>query len=560
MTDSVASCIAQSLVGHKVDRIFCVPGESYIGLTNALFDVPEIDLVVCRHEGGAGFMAIADGLVTGRPGVCMVSRGPGLSNAMVSIHTAFHDAAPLVILIGQVERKDVGRMALQEQNYSRLLADIAKEVIEIWEPSQASEAIARAFLLAQSGTPGPVAVILPEDLLDAESTASVLPPRSVSQPLPGEADIERLEALLAKAQRPLVWIGGGISDKADLAAVRAWVETWQLPVCATNKRPHLFDANHPNYAGHVGIRTPASLLDQWKRSDLLIAVGERMTDTLTQSYTFPAAPEPQLPLVHVWPDANELGRVWRPTLGIAADPAALVHILAKRQPPAIPAERKDWIATLHAAQRALSEPKWDRPTDGLNFAAVVCGVNDALPSDAMITVDAGSFATFVFRYLRLNGNQQLLTSVVGAMGAGVPMAVAAGMREPGRRAVAFVGDGGALMTGNELATALQYGVNPIIVIADNGCYGTIGLHHDVRYPGRPLESATMLSNPDFAKWAESFGACGLTIEEESQIKGVLEQAFSIQDRPVVVHAKVSVHQMSAWRQSSRPLHFERRTA
>jgi len=560
MGDTVAGCIARSLAAHGVDRIFCVPGESYIGLTDALFDVPEIGLVVCRHEGGAGFMAVADGLITGRPGVCMVSRGPGLSNAMVAIHSAFHDAAPMVVLVGQVERKDVGRMALQEQNYGRLLADVTKAVVEIWEPSQASEAIARAFLLARSGTPGPVAVVLPEDLLDAPSDAVVLPPRPVILPLPGEADMVRLEALVANAHRPLVWLGGGIAGEENLAAVRSWAQAWRLPICATNKRPHLFDANHPNFAGHVGIRTPASLLDQWKRSDLLIALGERLTDTLTQSYTFPAAPEPQLPLVHVWPDADEIGRVWRPALGIAADPAALVRALAERPAPAADAGRDDWIAGLHAAQRALSEPNWELVPDGLNFAAVVCGINRMLPPGAIVTVDAGSFATFVFRYLRLGGGQQLLTSVVGAMGAGVPMAVAAGLRAPGRRVVAFVGDGGALMSGNELATARQYGVNPLIVIADNGCYGTIGLHHDVRYPGRPLESATQLSNPDFARWAESFGAHGLTLDDEAQVTAVLEEAFAIQDRPVVVHAKVSAHQMSAWRQSSRPLHFERRKA
>lgn len=556
--ESVGKKIADSLVLQGVDSIFCVPGESYLGLTDALTDVPAIRLIVCRHEGGAGSMAIADGLLRGRAGVCLVSRGPGLAHALVALHTAFHDAVPLVMLIGQVERHDMGRMALQEQNYSKLLCDITKTVIEVNRAEQASDAISRAFHLAQSGTPGPVAVVLPEDLLDEQTDAPLVQPRIQVQAGPRAEDLAQLAAMLAQAKRPLIWVGATLTGEGALADLEQLAERWNVPVCSTNKRPHLFDSSHSHFAGHVGIRTPAKLLDLLKQTDLLIALGERLTDTLSQYYTFPAAPNPQMPLVHVWPDANEVGRVWRPALGMACEPHAVVRALLQLSAPAAsatPIERQPWVDNLHALQQQLRAPVWDKTADGVNFAAVVCAVNQHLAADAVITLDAGSFSTFVFRYIAFHRGQQVLTSVVGAMGAGVPMAVAAALRNPQRQVVAFVGDGGALMTGNELATARLYGVNPIIIIADNGYYGTIGLHQDMRYPGRPFEAATQLANPDFALWAQSFGAVGITIASEADIGPALVQAFAPSTRPVVVHVKTSALQMSAWRQASRKLNF-----
>ena len=555
MVETVGRKIALSLELQGVDNIFCVPGESYLGLTDALTDVPSIRLVVCRHEGGAGSMAIADGLLRRRAGVCLVSRGPGLAHAMVALHTAYHDAAPLIILIGHVERKDIGRMALQEQNYARLLCDITKSVIEVFEAGQASDAISRAFHVAQSGTPGPVAVILPEDLLGETTDAALVMPRPAVAAGPLAQDLARLADMLARAERPLVYIGGAIGGAAALADVERLAETWGLPICPTNKRPHLFDSGHPNFAGHVGIRIPATLLDALKKTDLLIALGERLTDLLSQSYTFPAAPDPQMPLVHVWPDANEVGRVWRPTLGLPCDPHAVVSALLRLPVPALSAGRRSWVTGLHAIQKALRAPVWDKVDDGVNFAAVVCAIGKHLAPDAAVAVDAGSFSTFLYRYIGFRRGQQVLTSVVGAMGAGVPMAVAAALRDPNRQVVAFVGDGGALMTGNELATARLHGLKPIIIIADNGFYGTIGLHQDMRYPGRPFEAATQLANPDFALWAQSFGAKGITIDSEDGIEAALAQAFAPTDRPVVVHVKTSAFQMSAYRQASRKLEF-----
>ena len=556
MSRTVARLLAETLQAHDVDRIFCVPGESYIGLTNALSDMNAIQLIVCRHEAGAAFMAVADGRLRPRAGVAMVSRGPGLSNAMVAIHSAYHDATPLVVLVGQVERADFGRMALQEQNYSKFLADVTKAVIEVNEPAQASEGLARAFHLAEAGTPGPVAVILPEDIFDEVTDAEVNAPRPAALAGPRGADLDRLAALLAAAERPLVLVGGAlaadaVTDPAATDALQRLAEMWVLPISPTHRRPQLFDAAHPNYGGYMGIRVPPKLIAEMQKADLMVALGERMTDTVSQSYRFPAAPEPQLPFVHVWPDANEIGRVWRPELGIACAPVEVIHALLARGAPAEAEKRRAWVAGLHAIHRALLEPTWEPAPDGVNFAAVVCAVNRHLAADATVTSDAGNFGSFIHRYMAFKPGQMFLSSVVGAMGSGMPMAVAAALRRPGTQVVAFLGDGGALMMGNEIATAMQYGVAPVMIISDNGMYGTIGMHTHVRYPGRPFMSTMRLTNPDFAAWARSFGAEGITVRTEAEVEPAIAEALSVRTRPVVVHCLTSALQMSAWRRYDR---------
>ena len=286
MTRTVARLLAESLEAHDVDQIFCVPGESYVGFTSAVLQRNTIRMVVCRHEGGAGYMAVADGRLRNRAGCCIVSRGPGLSNAMVSLHSAYHDATPMVMLVGQVERKDFGRLALQEQNYSRLLADVTKLVIEVNEPEQASEAIARAFHIAESGTPGPVAVILPEDIFDDETDVEPDAPRPRALAGPRAADLDRLADMLAKAERPLVLVGGAmlhcaLYDDAVFGDLRRFAEDWVLPICPTHRRPTLFDARHPNYGGYMGIRVPRDLITEMKKADLMVALGERLTDTVS---------------------------------------------------------------------------------------------------------------------------------------------------------------------------------------------------------------------------------------------------------------------------------------
>lgn len=549
MPQSVSKLMVDSLEAHDIDLIYCVPGESYLGFTNALADNNRMRLIVCRHEGGAAFMAAADGRMRGgRAGVCVVSRGPGISNALIGLHTAYHDATPLVVLIGQVERFEAGRLALQEQNYPKLLADVSKAVIEVNEPDQISEAIARAFHIAESGTPGPVAVVIPEDVFDDTTDAVLSRPRPPAQGGPLAEDIDRLAAMIAAAERPLIWVGPTMRE-AGLADLTRLAEEWMIPVSPTHRRPHLFDAGHPNYGGYMASRVHADMLAEIKRSDLLISLGERLTGSLTQGFTWPS-PEPQVPLVHVWPDANEVGRVWRPEIGMACEPWAVVRALLARGAPAGAEKRRGWVAGLNAIHKRVSAPEWESMPDGVNFSAVIAAVNKRLTDDATVTSDAGNFATFVHRYMTMKPGQMFLASVVGAMGAGMPMAVAACLRRPGTQVIGFAGDGGTLMTGNEIATACQYGVNPVFIVSDNNCYGTITQHHDARYPGRPYQAATQLTNPDFAMWATAFGAKGMTIHEESEVESVIEAALAVKTQPVVIHVHTSLQQISAWRKRS----------
>jgi len=556
MTRTVARLLAESFEAHDVDQIYCVPGESYVGLTSALIERNSIRVIVCRHEGGAGYMAVADGRLRDRAGVVMVSRGPGLSNAMVSLHSAYHDATPVVMLIGQVERSDFGRLALQEQNYSRLLSDVTKLVIEVNAPEQASEAIARAFHVAESGTPGPVAVVVPEDIFDEETDAELNPLRPRVASAPRTEDLDRLVTMLAKAERPLVLVGGAlladaVHDNTVFAALNRLAEEWVLPINPTHRRPQLFDATHPNYGGYMGIRVPPELIGEMKRADLIVALGERLSDSVSQSYRFPVAPQPQLPLVHIWPDANEVGRVWRPDLGMPCSPYEVIKALLQDGAPADAGKRRGWVEGLHAIHRKLLAKEWEPTTDGVNFAAIVCEVDKHLAPDATVTTDAGNFASFVHRYIGFRQSQIFLASVVGAMGSGMPMAVAAALRRPGTQVVAFLGDGGALMMGNEIATARQYGANPVMIISDNGMYGTIGMHSYVRYPERAFMEGTRLTNPDFAQWGRSFGAEGITIRNEAELGDGIARAFAVKTKPVVVHCLTSAVQMSAWRRYTR---------
>ena len=556
MVNSVAEIIADSLEAHGIDQVFCVPGESYIGLSAVLVERNNTRIIVCRHEAGAAFMATADGRLRNRAGVAMVSRGPGLANGLVALHSAYHDATPMVMLIGQVERADFGRLALQEQNYSLLLADITKSVIEVNQPDMASEAIARAFHLAESGTQGPVAVVLPEYIFDEQTTKPVVTPTPRLIAAPRSEDLEQLSSMITNAERPLILVGGALLAEAvtnpdvfdDLNTL---AETWVLPINPTHRRPQLFDAKHPNYGGYMGIRIPPTLIEQMKKTDLMVVLGERLTDTVSQSYSFPTAPKPQVPMVHIWPDPNEIGRVWHPDLGIPASPHEVITGLLGRGVPKGAHKRRNWVASLNTIHNNLLAKEWETTTDGVNFAAIVCEVDKYLQEDATITSDAGNFGSFVHRYIGFQQKQIFLSSIVGAMGSGMPMAVAAGLRRPNTQIVCFIGDGGALMMGNEIATAIQYGVNPIMIISDNSMYGTIGMHSYVRYPDKAFMQGTRLTNPDFAAWARSFGAEGITIKNETEVEKGIAQAFEIKVKPVVVHCCTSALQMSAWRRYER---------
>lgn len=545
-TRTAARLIVDSLRAHGVDLAYCVPGESYLAVTDALIEAPDIRLIVCRHEGGAGFMTVADAKITGKPGVCFVSRGPGATNVSIAIHTAKQDATATVFFVGQAERPDLGRGALQEVDYSKTFSDMAKLVIDVRDASLVSEAVARAFHVAESGTPGPVVVVLPEDMLGDETNAPVCPPRPMPRSAPTKADVEKVAEMLAAAEKPLVIVGGTYRGDPLAEKLVAFAEALELPITTVNRRPHLYPNDHKNYAGCLGIRVPAPLIGAMREADLILTLGARMTDSMSQGYTFPRAPIPDQPLIHVYPDPEEIGRVWHPTAAVACEPLELVEALLERRDLAMPkkAGRGDWISRLVSIERGLKEYEHRSSNDGVVFGAVVHEIGKHLKRNAVVTTDAGNFGTWAHRYLGFFPEGEFIGALSGAMGGGVPFVVAAGMRDPNRQLIGFVGDGGFLMTGNELATALQYGVPVKIFVSNNGSYGTIRMHQELRFPGR--ETSTALRNPNFAKMGEAFGALGLRIENDADVAPMVKQAME-HDGPVLVEVMTSLAYMTAWK-------------
>ncbi len=544
MKRTAAQLLAATLETHGVDIAFCVPGESYLAVTDALIDFPSIKLVVCRHEGGAGFMAIADARNRGRPGVCFVSRGPGATNAAIAIHSAYHDALPVVFFIGQIERDEKGRMALQELNYSKTFSDTTKLVIEVDDGEMLSEAAARAFHVATSGTPGPVVVTLAEDMLDDTVSAPVLSPSPRVRMAPAPDDVARIAEMIGKAKKPIVIAGGLVEGAATLAALTEFAEKFDLPVAPSHRRAHVFDSSHPNCGGYLGSRAPKKQLDLMKETDLMLVIGERLGPTVSQGYSFPAAPVPQMPMVHVWPDPVEVGRTFQPTVGVAADVGLFLDaMLAQGAPPAAK-DRAQWIGRLNKVHKELTTWEPVSANDGVVFGAVMSAIRDQLAPDAVVTSDAGNFSSWIHRYLYFTQKNMFIGFATGGMGGGVPAAVAASIADPGRQVVGFVGDGGFMMTGNELATAVQYEAPVKIFIANNASYGTIRMHQEGRYPGRV--TSTALNNPDFAKLADAYGALGLKIENDGDVEGVVAKAMA-HDGPVVVDVRTSLNHLTAWR-------------
>ncbi|MBI4182523.1 MAG: acetolactate synthase [Proteobacteria bacterium] len=543
MTQTAARLLAATLDAHGVDLVYCVPGESFLAVTDALIEYPHIRMIVCRHEAGAGFMTVTDGQIRGRPGVCFVSRGPGACNAGIALHAADHDAVPAVFFVGHVDRPTMGRRALQDVNYPKAFSDSAKMVIEVVSGDQVAEAAARAFHIAESGTPGPVVVVLPEDALEDETDAPVLGPRPLPLSAPAPAEAARAAEMIRAAARPVVIAGSGLKGKEALALLTRFAEAWSLPVLPTHRRANAFDAGHPNYAGYLANRSPKELIAALRESDLVIGLGERFSETVTQGYVFPRAPKPEQPLIHVWPDASEIGRVFEPALGLGCDPQAFLEALGALSPGRAPAGRKAWIARLNEIYRRVARYQPALANDGVVFGSVVEAVRKRLPRTAAVTSDAGNFMSWIHRHLGFTQDNLFLGCTVGAMGMGVPAAVAAGLREPGREVVCFVGDGGMLMTGNELATALQFGARIKIFVANNSSYGTIRLHQENRYPGRV--AATALKNPDFALLGEAFGARGLRIENEADVEPVVAEAMA-ERRSVVVDVRTSLSYLNCW--------------
>ncbi|MEZ5843804.1 MAG: thiamine pyrophosphate-binding protein [Hyphomicrobiaceae bacterium] len=541
MPSRAADLLVDCLTAHGADRAFCVPGESYLAVLDALYMRNDVETVVCRHEGGAGFMAVADAKLTGRAGIAFCSRGPGATNASIAVHVAEQDAVPLILFIGQVPRHELGRGAFQEVDYAQMFGGFAKLVVTVDDAARLPEVIARAFLVAETPTPGPVVIVLPEDMLEDETGAEPMRPFPVPRGAPPAPEqVSDVVSLLARAERPLVLAGGALAHPKGRLALRAASEALDLPVALTFKRQEIFPNAHPNYAGHLGFKIPKPLVALYAESDLVIAVGTRLTEVTTQGYTFPKAPDPIQPLVHVHADARHLGRNVRPTIAVAADPTAFLLALAGTGRPTGAPSRAQWIERLSAPWKAARA--WKPPADGLlDMGAVVAAFAGRIAEDAVFITDAGNFSGWLHRHWAFNGRQLMIGAVGGAMGIGMPAAIAAGMRLKGRQIVTFLGDGGALMTGSELATAVRHGVPVKIFISNNSSYGTIRLHQERAYKGRVV--GTELKNPDFARWAESFGAKGLTIRTLDEVDRVVAEAIA-HDGPVVVDVVTAVEHIA----------------
>lgn len=528
--------VVDALKRHGVDTVFCVPGESFLPILDALYGVQGIRVVTCRHEHGAAMMAEAFGKLTGRPAVCLVTRGPGACNAAIGVHTAFQDSTPMLLLIGQVERGFIGREAFQEVDLARMFATLAKRAEQVEAGEALPGAMAAALHDALSGRPGPVVLSLPEDVLAGRVDAEAVAPLPVHDPEPDEGLMERLHHRLGDAQRPLLLAGGGGWTPEARADLHSFAVSNGLPVCCAFRRHDIFANADPLFVGELGIGANPALLARVKAADLVIAVGTRLGEITTQGYTLlprrGEEAESGPDLVHVYPDAAEPGRVFAVALAIPAGPAAFAAA-AKRLAP-VPGERsRAWSA---AARADYVADRGKAARGGpLDLHRAMAELDEMLPADAIVSVDAGNFSGWPQRFLTFGGGRRLLGPCNGAMGYAVPAAVAAKLAAPGRCVVACVGDGGFGMTGQELATAVALALPIVVLIFDNGMFATIRMHQERAYPGRPL--ATGLVNPDFAAVARAYGAYGQTVTRTAEFAPAMQRALASRV-PAVLALKV----------------------
>ena len=531
-TRTAAEILVDQLVIHGARHVFCVPGESYIAALDAFYD-RDIAITVCRHESGAAIMAEACGKATGRPGICFVTRGPGATNAAAGVHIARQDSTPLILFVGQIGREMGEREAFQELDYRAVFGSVAKWATQIDDPARIPELISRAFYVAAGGRPGPVVIALPEDMLLERLAVADAPTFEPVEIWPGAGDMVRLQKLLAAAERPIMLLGGSRWSPSACAAVARFAERFALPVATTFRRAHLIDPAHPSYAGDLGIGPNPKLLARVKEADLILLVGGRLGEMPSQGYTLLDIPAPRQTLVHVFPGIEELGRVYRPNLAINATPTAFAAALEGLEPPKELKWRKE-TPTAHADFLAWT----DKPTPvpgPVNLGEIIVGLREKLPPDAVICNGAGNFSIWVHRYARYRRYGTQLAPISGSMGYGVPAAIGMKRLAPERTVIAFAGDGDFLMTGQEFATAVQYDLPVIVIVVDNGMYGTIRMHQERHYPGRVV--ATGLKNPDFAAYARAFGGYGATVMRTADFFSAFDAAQK-SGKPAVLHLKV----------------------
>ncbi len=525
---------------HGVDHIFGVPGESYLAALDALHDARNaIRYVICRQEGGAANMAEGYGKLTGKPGVCFVTRGPGATNASIGIHTAYQDSTPLVLLVGQVARDQEEREAFQEIDYRRMFGPLTKWAAQIEDARRIPELVSQAFHRATSGRPGPVLLALPEDMLTDRVEVTDALPYKVVRPAPASQDMERLREMLARAERPLVILGGGGWTKEACDDIRAFIEANRLPVTTAFRNSDLIDNRHPNYVGDVGIGINPPLGRRVRESDLIIAVGPRLGEMTSGGYTLFDIPVPKQPLVHVHAGVEELGRVYEAALMINSGMPQFAR--AARALPPIP--NPPWAGGMEQARADyLANLKPTGAVGAVDLGEIVTWLNTRLPDDAIVANGAGNYAGWVHRFFQYRGLRSQLAPTSGAMGYGVPAAIAAKIVAPSRTVVAFAGDGCFLMTGQEFATAVQYGANLVIVVVDNGGYGTIRMHQEREHPGRA--HGVELRNPDFAAYARAFGGHGETVLKTADFAPAFERSLAA-GLPAIIHVKTDMEQITS---------------
>jgi acetolactate synthase-1/2/3 large subunit len=524
--------IVDALLKHGVDTVFCLPGESFLGILDALLDTPQIKLVTCRHEAGAAFMAEAYGKLTGRPAVCLVTRGPGACNASIGLHAAKHDSTPMIVLIGHATRYEGQREAFQEIEYRIMFSEVTKWVAQVESVDRLPEFVSRACQLSQSGRMGPVALVLPEDMLEDEIAVPDAPRALPVQPEASPRQMAALRALLEKAQRPFMIVGSSLTDRA-VAGLTAFAEANAIPTTIAFRRHDNFDMTSPVYAGDLGYGAiPMDLPDRVKQSDLIVAVGTRLNTIVTQDFTLFERLGDNQQLVHVHPAAEEIGRLYMPALSIQSGIAAFAEA-AEALKPVETGHRRKWLEEAHAAYAAtLTLTPCDKPFDPGKAMQQLCAW---LPKDAIVSVDAGAYSSWPLRFLQFKRPFRALIGSIGAMGSSVPAAVAAAVTYPDRQVVGILGDGSMLMTGQEIATAIQNRVKPIIIVFNNNIYGTIRQNQESKFPGRVY--GTDLVNPDFAAWARSFGAHGETVAKTEEFLPALKRAAA-SGKAAVIELKV----------------------
>ena len=525
---------------HGVDRLFCVPGESYLEVLDALYDTPQIAAVVAKHEGAAANMAEADGKLTGRPGICFVTRGPGATHASIGVHTAYHDSTPMVLFVGQVQRDVRGREAFQEVEFRQMFGRLAKWVAEIESADRIPEYVLNAFTVATEGRPGPVVLSLPEDVLAEQSSVCDTTPYLAAQTSPHESDLAALRDELQKASRPLLIVGGSSWSDAGCAALARFAEANALPVLASFRRQDLIDNRHPCYAGHLSLGQPPFLQERVKAADLIIALGSRLGDVTTMTYSVLKPPRIPARLVHIHPDADELGSVFQADVPIVAAPSAAALRLADMPPIASP-QWRDWTESARRDYEKFIAVPEKGPRQGVDMAVVIRHLATQLPENATIANGAGNFTVWVHRFFTYKKPHTELAPTSGAMGYGFPAAIAAALRYPNRTTVCVAGDGDFLMYPQELATAAQYGARLLVLIVNNGMYGTIRMHQERRFPGRV--SATELAGPDFVALAQSFGAYAERVETTDGFAPAFERALAAKGS-AVLELKVDPNQIT----------------